>query len=79
MGPPSYMRSVVDRNVVMRCKPVFVELRGSEGHILSDNALKGCIKLFLICSKCYFRHVSPCARPSSVKSFTYDIAGQSWL
>jgi len=24
MGPPSYMRSVVDRNVVMRRIPVFV-------------------------------------------------------
>ena len=23
MGPPSYMRSVVDRNVVLRCIPVF--------------------------------------------------------
>ena len=24
MGPPSYMRSIVDRNVVMRCIPVVV-------------------------------------------------------
>jgi len=27
MGPPSFMRSVVDRNVVMRCIPVLVILR----------------------------------------------------
>ena len=29
MGPPSYMRFVVDRNVAMRCVPVLRE--GSEG------------------------------------------------
>ena len=73
------MRPVVDRNVVMRSMPVFVELRGSVGHILNVSALNGCIKPSLICSKYYFRHVSTCARTSSVKSFTYDIADQSWL
>jgi hypothetical protein len=32
MGPPSYMRSVVDRNVVMRCIPVLL-LRLSTGRV----------------------------------------------
>jgi hypothetical protein len=27
MGPPSYMRSVIDRNVFMQCMTVFVHIR----------------------------------------------------
>ena len=27
MGPPSYMRSVVDRNIVMQCMTAFVHIR----------------------------------------------------
>ena len=44
MGPPPYMRSVVDRNVVMRRIPVFctkpypaIKARKGEGNIMNDS------------------------------------------
>ena len=47
MGPPSYMRSVVDRNVVMRRIPV-LETENSTDHnfieVFSCNALNSAIR-----------------------------------
>jgi len=54
MGPPSYMRSVVDRNVVMRRIPVYVfrmDLR-TKGDFCSKQQLVVCFTKEIVCSFC---------------------------